>query len=192
MYNDGYRQIAQFFNRFGNELDKGVVWADKLWRSTAHHYNPVTCRGVWPWANAAQKCSAYFKKGFRCWRQGKHARAMFFLGAAAHLVQDACVPHHACCQMFNGHLDYEKWVKERKHHYQVNSGGLYNRGNTPEDWVKANARVAKEYYVYVKSPGNDELYHQATAALLGLAQRSTAGFFYFCIKKLFGEEGAGF
>jgi len=183
--NDGYKQVAQLFNRFSNKLDEGVVWADRLWRSTAHHYNPVTGRGVWPWGNAAQKCSAYFKKAFVLWRQGNHAKAMFFLGAAAHLVQDACVPHHACCRMFDGHLDYERWVKERKHHYKVNAGGLYNQGETPEEWIAANARVAKEYYCYVKSPGNDELYHQATSALLGRAQRSTAGFFYFSLKKLF-------
>ena len=185
---DGYKQVAQLFNRFSNELDKGVIWADRLWRSAAHHYDPVTGRGVWPWGNAAQKCTAYFKKAFILWRRGNHARAMFFLGAAAHLVQDACVPHHACCRMFDGHLDYEKWVKERKHHYQVNAGGLYNLGAAPAEWIAANACAAREYYLCVRRPGSDELYHRATAVLLVRAQRTTAGFFYFSLKKLFSER----
>lgn len=184
--NDGYKHIAQLFNRFAGELDKGVVWADRLWRSTAHHYNPQTGRGIWLLSNSAQKCSAYFKKAFLLWRRGKCGRAMFYLGAAAHLVQDACVPHHAVGQMFDGHLDYERWVKERKHHYKVNTGGLYHLGSFPEEWIQANARVALKYYCCVKSPGNDELYHQATVVLLALAQRSTAGFFHFCLKR-FGQ-----
>lgn len=183
LFNDGYKQIAQLFNRFSNELDKGVIWADQLWRSMAHHYNPETGRGVWFWPNSAQKCSAYLKKAFMFWRQGKHTKAMFFIGAATHLVQDACVPHHAYCQMFDGHLDYERWVKERKHYYKINSGGLYNLGHTPEEWIRANARVARKYYDYVKSPGSDEFYHQATVLLLLLTQRSTAGFFHFCLRK---------
>lgn len=190
LLNDGYKQVAQLFNRYGNQLDKGVVWADRFLRSTTHHYDPSTGRGVWLLPSAAQKCRVYFQKAFAFWRKGKYARAMFFLGAAAHLVQDACVPHHACCRMFDGHLEYEKWAKENKHHYGVNAGGLYNRADSPEGWVAVNARVAREYYRYVKSPGSEEDYHAATAVLLALAQRSTAGFFYFSLKKLLsGEAG---
>ncbi|MGQ9824088.1 MAG: zinc dependent phospholipase C family protein [Desulfotomaculales bacterium] len=188
LFNDGYRQVAQLFNRYANQLDKGVVWADRLWRSTTHHYDPFTGRGFWFLTSGAEKCRTYFQKAFTCWRRGKHARAMFFLGAAAHLVQDACVPHHACCQMFDGHLEYEKWAKENKHNFRVDSGGLYNRADTPEGWVAANARTAREYYRCVKSPGSDEDYHEATAVLLVLAQRSTAGFFYYGLKRLLSEE----
>jgi len=185
--NDGYKQTAQLFSRFSNDLNKGVIWADRLWRSMTHHYNPETNRGVWPIASSAQKCKAYFRKALILWREGKQAKAMFFLGAAVHLIQDACVPHHALCQMFDGHLKYEKWAKERVNNYKVNSSGLYHHGNAPEEWVSANARVARGFYNHVNSFGNDELYHQATSTLLVLAQRSTAGFFHFSLKKFLSK-----
>lgn len=181
LFNDGYEACARLVERFMKFLNKGVVWADRGLRSTTHHFDPQRGTGVFSWANAAQKCEQYFKKALSFWQQGKLHKAFFMLGAAAHLVQDACVPHHACCQLFDGHLDYERWVKARKEHYRVNAGGIYHLGRTPEEWVVANARVAREFYGLVNSQANKDGYHRATEVLLPRAQRSTAGFLlFFC------------
>lgn len=187
LYNDGHRQAARFFNDFKGELDRGVTWADRGLRSTTHHYDPVRKTGVWAWANAAEKCRQYFNQAIKLWQRGKQQRAIFMLGAAAHLVQDVCVPHHACCKLFDGHLDYEKWAKGRKHFYRVRSGGLYNLGGRPDDWVIANARTAREYYGLVCAAAGEENYRRATAVLLPLAQRSTSGFLLLFFKRIKGE-----
>ena len=181
LFNDGYEACARLVERFMKFLNKGVVWADRGLRSTTHHFDPERGAGVFPRANAAVKCEQYFKKALCFWQQGKLPRAFFMLGAAVHLVQDACVPHHACCQLFDGHLDYERWVKARKERYRVSEGGIYHLGNTPAEWVVANARVAREYYALVNSQAGKEGYHRATEVLLPRAQRSTAGFLlFFC------------
>jgi len=187
--NDGHERKARLVNQFSNELDKGVIWADKGWRSMTHHYDPETGRGIWLWADAAQKCAAYFKKAFSLWQHGKHAGAMFLVGAAAHLVQDACVPHHASCRMGNGHLAYENWVEKNKHQYKVQAGGLYDQGDTPpQEWIITNARLAGKHYSRIQVPGNNDHYHQVTSVLLPLAQRSTAGFFNFCSTRFLHES----
>jgi len=186
LYNDGYRQAAGFFNSYAVELNRGVVWADRGLRSTTHHYDPERSTGVWAWANAVEKCRQYFNRALKLWRGGKHRRAMFMLGAAAHLVQDVCVPHHACCRLFDGHLDYEKWAKEHKHFYRVFSGGIYNLGERPEDWVVANARLAREYYALVCASAGEEDYHRATVVLLPRAQCTTSGFLLLFYRRLKG------
>lgn len=100
---------------------------------------------------------------------------MFFLGATLHLVQDLCVPHHASCNIFSGHKDFEQWAEKRKHDYKVDSGGIYGISDKPEEWIAENAKLAKSYYQLLLN-GSDNDYHQATEILLPRAQHTTAGF----------------
>ena len=175
LLNDGYRRAAQFYRMFAGQLDSGVVWIDTGLKSICHHYDPETGGGMWLWPSAAVKCLEFFNRSLKLWRDKKHARAMFFLGAATHLVQDVCVPHHASCRVFSGHRDYENWAEKRKEQYMIESGGIYGVSGSPEKWVAENARVAKDYYTLVINRDNGE-YHRATEILLPLAQRTTAGF----------------
>lgn len=175
LINDGYKKEAQLFQMFASQLDNGVIWIDKGLKSTCHYYNPDTGTGMWLWPSAAEKCSMLFDKSLKLWQNKKHAMAMFFLGAAIHLVQDVCVPHHASCKILGGHLDFEGWVEKRKEHFSVESGGLYNISPKIIDWIAENARLAKNYYNMV-SNNSPEGYNQATEVLLPQAQRSTAGF----------------
>ncbi|SHE57939.1 phospholipase C [Desulforamulus putei DSM 12395] len=173
--NDGYKQAAQFFNMFADQLDSGVVWVDNGLQSACHLYDPDTKSGMWHWPSAAEKCVEFYHKALKLWHNKKHARAMFFLGAALHLVQDVCVPHHASCKIFNGHVDYESWVEIRRHHYLTEDGGIYQISDQPQDWITENAKLAKQYFSLV-SQGLPEDYHRATAVLLPRAQQTTAGF----------------
>lgn len=185
--NDGHHEEAALFNKYAKKIDKGVIWADRGWRSTSHHYDPLKKRGVWAWANAAERCAVYFKKALNLWSSGKQAKAMFMLGAAVHLVQDVCVPHHARCKLFSGHLDYEKWVGRNKHRYVVMAEGLYGLGETPEQWVAANALVAREYYKFVNVSNNEVNYHLTTQDLFTRAQRTTSGFLFFFYRQVMGK-----
>lgn len=172
--NDGYKKAAHIFNIFDEQLVKGVVWVDIGLKSACHYYDPDTGTGMWPWPNSAVKCAEFFYKSLDLWQRNKHAMAIFSLGAAIHLVQDACVPHHAACKMFNCHLEYENWAEKRKDNYRVDRGGIYEVSVKPQEWISENARSAKCYYNLV---GNAPLegYHKATEVLLPLAQCTTAG-----------------
>lgn len=110
--NDGYRKEAQIFYLFANQLDNGVVWVDKGLKSACHHYDSDTGTGMWLWPSAAEKCTEFFTRALKLWQKKRHALAMCFLGAAIHLVQDVCVPHHASCKIFNGHLEFEGYIIE--------------------------------------------------------------------------------
>ncbi|KJS17200.1 MAG: phospholipase C zinc-binding protein [Peptococcaceae bacterium BRH_c4b] len=183
LHNDGYSRAAHLFRIFAGQLDGGVVWIDKGLKSTCHHYDPDTGGGMWLWPSAAEKCLEFFNRALALWRDKKHARAMFFLGASAHLVQDVCVPHHASCKVFSGHRDYESWVEKRKDNYRVDRSGIYDIAGSPEEWVAENARQAKDCYDLV-SKGSPEEYHQATQLLLPYAQRTTAGFLLHFYRQL--------
>jgi phospholipase C len=181
--NDGHKKMAQFYQMFASHLDSGVVWIDKGLKSTCHHYDPETKGGMWLWPSAADKCLEFFNKSLKLWQNKKHGRAMFFLGAATHLVQDVCVPHHASCRIFSGHRDYEGWAEKRKENYKVERSGIYNISGSPEGWIAENARMGKSCYDLVNS-GSTEGYHRATELLLPLAQRTTAGFLMYFYNRM--------
>ena len=183
LFNDGYRKVAHFFSMFTGQLDSGVVWIDSGLKSVSHHYDPDTGSGIWFWPSAAEKCSEFFSRALQQWQSKRHARAVFFLGAAVHLIQDLCVPHHASCKVFGGHVDFEDWAGRRKSHYKVDSGGTYGISENPEGWVVENAGVAKGYYSQV-ADNLPEGYHRAAEALLPRAQQTTAGFLMLFYNRL--------
>ena len=180
--NDGHKKVSNFINNYIGEIHKGVVWADKGWKNFAHYLDPYQNKGIWPWPDARFECNYYFKKALKFWRKGNVYKSMFFLGAAVHLVQDMCVPHHARGVAFNGHSSYERWVQDHFSLYSVNGNGIYNIATTVDDWINFNAKIAWSYYSDVcGSAAIEDNYHQTTTTLLAQAQRTTAGFllYYF-------------
>lgn len=172
---DGRQKQADLLAPYLKEINAGVAWADRGGKYFMHYLNVTKGRGLGPWPNAAQKCQAYYDRACSWWRRGNPARACFFLGAAVHLVQDLCVPHHACGIAFNGHQRFEHWARVSRTRYAVEAGGVYRSVGKAGVWVRLNANTASGFYHLVK--GNSETgYHAATAALLPLAQRTTAGF----------------
>lgn len=186
---DGYYPAAEMLTKYQKDLDRGVNWADKGVRSAYHHYNPTTGAGLWKWPNACQKCTEYYKQARYYWLQARYAQAIFMLGAAVHLVQDLCVPHHATCNLFEGHLEYEKWAEKHKEMYILSRGGYYASRQTPAEWVNNNALVAMTHLALVipNSPARD--YPAATRILLMRAQRTTAGFFLYFFQSLPESKG---
>lgn len=175
LLNDGFKKEAQLFNMFSGQLDSGLIWIDKGLKSVYHYYDPDSGTGMWLLPSAAEKCSVFFNRSLIMWRNKKHNLAMFFLGAALHLVQDLCVPHHAACRVFDGHQEFEDWAETRKDNYRVESGGIYAVSDKTEEWVADNARLAKKYYPLVTSHTPD-CNHHAAKILLPRAQKTTAGF----------------
>lgn len=181
--NDGKLQHSSFFDKYINELNRGVLWADKGWKNFAHYFDPVYGHGLGPWPNASLECQYFFEKALHFWVQKNKKRSVFFLGAAVHLVQDLCVPHHSRGIAFCGHNEYEMWVQENCNNFGVFSDGIYCNYINPVEWVEHNAKISRMYFPYVSYIRSVSSYKMATKILLSLAQRSTAGFLSFFLDK---------
>ncbi|MTI79502.1 MAG: phospholipase [Firmicutes bacterium] len=179
--NDGHQKIANYLINHIQNINKGVVWADKGWKNFSHYLNPETDVGIWPWPNAKYECQYHLNKSINYWKKGSLDKSMFYLGAAVHLVQDMCVPHHARCTPLSGHIDYEKWVQRNHNKYAVNNGGIYDISNAVEGWLEVNSKLSLNYYSDVSIKKN---YHTVTSVLLSQAQRSTAGFLLYFINSI--------
>lgn len=177
--NDGMKKHALFLNSHIDNLNRGVVWADKGWKYFFHYLNPEDKNGYGPYPNAKFECEYFFDKARYYWSKYKRSKSMFFLGAAVHLVQDLCVPHHSANAAFCGHTEYEKWVQEHFSCYEVSSDGVYNCNANSGSWVEHNANISRAYFPYVSLIRSRRSYDMATKILLPLAQRTTAGFLSF-------------
>lgn len=177
--NDGHTKFAESVNYYSAFIDKGVSWADEGFKNMSHFINPKTQRGLYGWTNAARECSLYWNKAIRNWKEGEREKSFFYIGAAIHLVQDLCVPHHAMGILFDGHHDYEDWVKDNYKKYIVEKGGIYSQGDSPALWVRSNAEIAVKFFPMVRAGSNLANYHQATSVLLPRAQKVTAGFLHY-------------
>lgn len=168
---------TSFFSNYLAEINRGGYWADSQWKNIDHYLEPDTGRGIWPFGNALDTFQQYFSCALQEAHQGNRRKAAFFLGAAAHLVQDMCVPHHARGRMFNGHQDYESWAMRNCKSYAVESLGVYLQGSRIAEFIVRNARVAADMLEAVDTERGSLDYEGATSVALPLAQRSTAGLF---------------
>lgn len=191
LYCDERKTEARLLTRHQRFLDSGACRADGGIGCTSHYYNPHTKRGLRWCTPATQACTRHFFLAVTAWLYNHPRRAMLHLGMATHLVQDACVPHHAHGLVRLGHGKYEKWVQQNREQYAVTSDGLYRPTSlTPAEWVISNSRVAYEYLWLVAKSRNEDGFHQATKDLLALAQRSTAGFWLYFLKKVGATHSA--
>lgn len=177
--NDGEAPCLKDLNNPLVFINRGVLWADLGWKYLSHYYNPSADSGLGPWPDARLEFNYCFNKSLALWKSGKIKKALFFLGASVHLVQDLCVPHHSSGMAFCGHRKYEKWVNDNYNSFPVHSDGIYNSFTDPAEWLTYNAGISSKYLPYVSSAGSDSSYNMATGVLLPLAQRTTAGFLKF-------------
>jgi phospholipase C len=179
--NDGFELYAQFLTMYVTELNAGVYWADKGWRNVNHYFEPSKGKGLWQFATAIETFQIYYQQGVNSMHHRNYRQAVFLLGAAAHLMQDLCVPHHARGKIFSGHKEYESWVQQQYANYAVEANSMYSEGSNLASQLLNNAVVAADLFDWVDSDRGTSKYHDATNILLPLAQRSTSGLFLkFC------------
>lgn len=181
MQHDGCSEAADFFSNFQPELDHGVQWADEGWKN-AGHYLRLEEKGLWRFPSAIDLFEQYTGLAIKNVRGGDVEKSVFFLGAAAHILQDVCVPHHARGKLFAGHRRYEEWVRQRYAQYCTLSGGVYFGSKRREILLK-NAAASADLLSLVNS-GNSDAYHKATQILLPLAQQTTAGLLLFFFEQV--------
>ncbi|VBB08283.1 phospholipase c/d [Lucifera butyrica] len=173
---DGLTTVADFFARFRRELNHGSNWADQGWKNVGHYMRQEE-KGLWRFPCALEVFDQYWRQAAKNIHAGNVASAMFHLGAATHIVQDMCVPHHARGKILAGHRHYENWVKQRYDQYGLNSGGMYCDGREPGNFLLSNAAVSADLLGWVSLDQREDYFHKATEILLPLAQQTTSGLF---------------
>lgn len=113
-----------------------------------HFHNYWTHRGR-QWVlggSAASNAEAAFEKAITLWGAGERGESMYWLGAAVHLLDDACVPQHQFFALNPYHHQYELWVLRHQTELEVDNGGIYasqfrvDDGHGGEAWSSAHPR----------------------------------------------------
>lgn len=178
--NDDKSFTVSIIEGYKQYIDMGNLWADKGWKCFAHYYNQ-NGKGIIPWISAFTECSNYFEAALFFWKMDKCQKAMFYLGAAAHIIQDMCVPHHAMGIAFNGHRKFESWAMLNKNLFKAKNSGLYNAYPNLKELINSNSESARKYYDDV-SEYNTNGYMKAAKELLSLSQKTTAYLFDYFIR----------
>lgn len=178
--NDGYLNASNFIASYINEINSGVIWADQDLKSSSHFYNPETKNGLYGNSDAKKECITYYTKAINEYSNGNIKNAMFYFGAACHLIQDLTVPQHANVKLLNNHRSYENWViKVYRYHneFKIYSGGIYL--NSLKYYIDFNSKKAIDTYKkYLKVKNQHMRFYKITSIVLTMAQRTTAGFMY--------------
>jgi Tol biopolymer transport system component len=101
-------------------------------------------------SNAATMAEFFWERAYIGWESNHPADAMYNLGIAIHLVQDATIPYHTKLlrnEIDKNHNQYEKYVWETylgKGNLNVKIEGNYKE-YSPEEWVKKNAEESSKY-----------------------------------------------
>jgi phospholipase C len=175
--NDGYTEAYEFFNQYKDHLNEGVVWADQDFKSREHFYNPYTQKGLYGCKTSMQNFEKYYCHALVHWDCGDYEKAMFYLGAAVHLIQDATIPQHGSINLLKSHRSYEQWVikvHDDFAHYTIESGGTYL--DSPYKYIPHNAKHAIQIctrYSLIKD--YEEKYEKIADNTFHIAQRTSAG-----------------
>lgn len=126
--------------------------------------------------------------------EGDEDSAMFYLGAACHLVQDVTVPQHVNINLLKHHRKYEQWIiKAFEHHeeFKVREGGIYL--NSVKAYMDHNSVIAMDTYDKYEAEEDLEVkFYNTTLVVLRTAQKTTAGLmlnFYDDVEKLKAQAG---
>ena len=162
-------------------------------------------KGLIAGPSGATYAEEQFAEAKRLWSRGDRSGAMYHLGAAAHLVADACTPPHASF-LVPKHRAYENWIVQHQASMTATSGGIYRdqfrvgTGHGGPDWSSDHTRgwvdeCAHHGSRYIpdglQPPSEDPILNEEaaihTTTLLRFVQRLTAGYLAF----FFDEVGAG-
>ncbi len=178
--NDGNIGAYNLVSKYIEDINDGVVWADQDLKSSNHFYNPHTNRGMYGNSNAKKECIAYYTKALNEYFYGDKKEAMFYLGAACHLIQDLTVPQHANVKLLDDHRSFENWViKTYKTHdeFKIKNDGIYF--DSISYYIDYNSKKALSvYHKYSDLKDDEKRFYKTSSVTLILAQKTTAGMMY--------------
>lgn len=191
-----YRQFGFFsYNRYPERAG----WHGQLYPRSGPCATAPDARST-----SARMADEFFGRAQRSFRGGERADAMFNLGIALHMVQDATVPEHSHPE--KQHFYFEPWANANKERYAVLDGGLYEpppslRGvrinDTPGGWVYWMAAESYPYYRFDASTSarprqtyrcpvaqDPERCRVSAGRLLKVGQRASAGFLRYFFRSV--------
>jgi len=175
--NDGYLEEYNFFKKYVKNMNEGVTWADQDFKSSNHFYHPDKEKGLFGFSDALTEFNKYYIKAINYYKAGDTVKAMFFLGAASHLIQDATVPQHVNNKLLKSHRKFELWIVSKlmgDYSFAATSGVI--KYDKVEDYIKNNAALANyAYWQYINIENMEERYASIAVKILYEAQRTTAG-----------------
>ena len=187
--NDGYNYVYNLMSDYIEDINDGAVWADQDLKSSNHFYSPKTKRGLYGNSNAKNECESYYNRALNEFILGNIKEAMFYLGAACHLVQDVTIPQHANVELLNNHRSFETWIirmHRRFHRFKVFKGGIYL--NSIGQYIELNSREAIKTHEKYSDIENEHIrFYKITSVILVMAQKTSAGVmvkFYYDMQRL--------
>lgn len=178
LMNEGFIKEHEFYKEHIKPLNEGVAWADQDFKSSNHFYHFSKGKGLYGFSDALTECKKYYSKSLAYMKFGEVDKAMFFLGASCHLVQDMTVPHHVNNRLLGSHRNFEMWIIKRfmsDYSFLIDKGII--RYKTVDDYVKNNALIANNVHLkYLNIQDREERYGKIAATIIKEAQNSTAGF----------------
>ena len=190
LMNSKYIQEYNIISSYNLSINEGSIWADQDFKSSNHFYNPFKKRGLYGRKNAMDLAEEYYQEALNNWHYGDEEKAMFYLGAAAHIVQDMTVPQHANIRLLGNHHQYETYVNKV---YKDLIG--FTQESNPyildniEDYIRFNSRMSLKVYRKFKNiRENENRYFRIIKCTIPLAKRTTAGLFITFCKDISSEN----
>ncbi len=121
-------------------------------------------KGLIAGSSGATWAEQQFRKAASAWAAGDRAEAMYRLGAAAHLVADACTPPHEVFLVPN-HRAYENLMMRVQSSLAVDRGGIYQG-----DFRATRAHGGPEWNSARTQGWVDECAHRAAGLVVNTAQ----------------------
>lgn len=175
--NDGNTSAYNYLYSHLREINAGAVWADQDYKSINHFYNPEKEKGMYGFSNAHLECVKYYTLALTKYFEGEEKAALFYLGAACHLIQDMTVPQHVNIKLLKHHRRYEQWVIkafEHNNEFRAHDGGIYLK--SVKDYIEHNTEIAlNTFYKYEEEKKLNDKFYKTTLIILVTAQKTTAG-----------------
>lgn len=186
--NEGYLEEYEFFKKNITPLNEGVAWADQDFKSSNHFYHFSKGKGLYGFSDALTECKNYHEKAVQYSKINNIEEALFYFGAACHLVQDSTVPQHVNNKLLKSHRKFELWIigKFMSDYSYMSEKDIY-RYDTLEEYIQNNALMANNTFLKcINIKDIEERYKKISVAILKEAEGSTAGMmldFYNIIKE---------
>lgn len=175
--NRGYEEEYQFYRKHIRSLNAGATWADQDFKSSNHFYHYHSGVGLYGFSNALVECKKYYGSALNYMEAGDIDRAVFYLGAACHLVQDTTVPQHVNNKLLKNHRKFELWIISKlMTDYSFAEENDIKQYKTLDEYIKNNAVLANNTYIKnINIESVEDRYHKIATTIIKEAQKTTAG-----------------
>ncbi|MBC5997534.1 phospholipase [Romboutsia ilealis] len=183
---NGYQLEYEFFEMYMPQINKGLVWADQDFKCYHHFYNPKLQKGKFGYDdNALTVAKSYYDRSIKYLSIGNYERAMFYFGAACHIVQDLTIPQHAKGKLLDNHRQFEVYVKsnyKKMKRFKTEDKPILL--NSIDSYIEYNANLGLNLdYMYRNITDLTTKFYLTAIKAITVSQRTTAG----CMLMLYDE-----